>query len=346
MGGAAAAADGASQAGERVRLHIYDLSQGLAKQMSKSFLGKEIEAIWHTGVVVYGKEYWFGGGICSGRPSSTQYGRPVKVLELGRTDVPQELFEEFISEIGPRYTVQTYSLLRHNCNNFSDEVVQFLLGDGIPQHILQLPTDVLNTPVGALIVPMLEQFEKSLHNNAAPELTQLPRPSHINFASIQIPPASNAAIPGASASAAAPAPAASRSSVTATGPSPSVMSRTLADSEPSANGGPASTVTSSSPEGPISHKTATPEASINAGSSKRPRPEDEEAVVAQEARATAPVVAAPLGAKKVVQDEIMREFSLLMQGGGLGPSEAAALATRRVMARYGIGGGSHMGVQS
>lgn len=52
----------------KVTLHIYDLSQGMAKVFSPMYLGKQINGIWHTGVVVYGKEYYFGGGICAGVP--------------------------------------------------------------------------------------------------------------------------------------------------------------------------------------------------------------------------------------------------------------------------------------
>lgn len=38
-----------------VQLHVYDLTGGLAKQMSKGVLGIEIEGVWHTGIVVFGK---------------------------------------------------------------------------------------------------------------------------------------------------------------------------------------------------------------------------------------------------------------------------------------------------
>lgn len=39
----------------KVQLHVYDLTGGMAKGMSKQFLGIEIEGVWHTGVVVFGK---------------------------------------------------------------------------------------------------------------------------------------------------------------------------------------------------------------------------------------------------------------------------------------------------
>jgi desumoylating isopeptidase 1 len=48
----------------KVKINLYDLSGGMAKVFSPMFLGKEIQGIWHTGIIVYGIEYYFGGGIC------------------------------------------------------------------------------------------------------------------------------------------------------------------------------------------------------------------------------------------------------------------------------------------
>jgi hypothetical protein len=52
-----------------VKLNVYDLSQGMAKSMSKSLCGVQIDGIWHTGIVVYGKEFYFGGGISYDPPA-------------------------------------------------------------------------------------------------------------------------------------------------------------------------------------------------------------------------------------------------------------------------------------
>lgn len=45
------------------------------------------------------------------------------------------------------YRPETYHLLDHNCNTFSNEVAQFLTGKGIPSHITNLPQEILNTQV-------------------------------------------------------------------------------------------------------------------------------------------------------------------------------------------------------
>ena len=81
-----------------VVLHYYDLSQGMAKQMSMQLVGKYFEGIWHTGVVVYNKEYYYGGGISHDPPGRTPFGVPTKKLSLGFTEIPEDLFMEFLRE--------------------------------------------------------------------------------------------------------------------------------------------------------------------------------------------------------------------------------------------------------
>jgi hypothetical protein len=110
--------------------------------------------IRHTAIGVYGKEYYFGSGIQNNPIGQSLHGSPVQVMQLGYTQIPQDIFEEYLQEIQPRYTQETYSLMCHNCNNFSEELSQFLLGTGIPEYILRLPEDVLSSPMG----PMLSEY--------------------------------------------------------------------------------------------------------------------------------------------------------------------------------------------
>ncbi|CAH1434728.1 unnamed protein product [Lactuca virosa] len=64
----------------------------------------------------------------------------------------------YLDEILPRYTQETYSLLSRNCKNFSSEVAQFLVGVSIPDYILNLPNEVMSSPMGALICKFLILF--------------------------------------------------------------------------------------------------------------------------------------------------------------------------------------------
>ena len=37
------------------QVYIYDLSQGMARNLGQQLIGRPIEGIWHTAVVVHGK---------------------------------------------------------------------------------------------------------------------------------------------------------------------------------------------------------------------------------------------------------------------------------------------------
>lgn len=263
-----------AEEGHKVSLNVYDLSQGLARQLSTTFLGKAIEAIWHTGIVVYGNEYYFGGGIQHCPAGTTAYGTPMRVVDLGVTHVPKDMFEEYLQEISPRYTAETYSLLTHNCNNFSNEVAQFLVGETIPDYILNLPNEVMSSPMGALMLPMIQQLESTLRAGAVPQAPQF-KPT-------------TAAVPSQNKS----------------------VNKSTSASKPHAQ-------------------------ETNAATKSKEQPANK---AVEENKSSSNGVAAgdPLGsARNKVQDEISAEFAAIMAEGTLRASEAAALATRRVMQRYG-----------
>ncbi|GMI85703.1 hypothetical protein like AT3G07090 [Hibiscus trionum] len=256
----------------KVILNVYDLSQGLARQLSMTLLGKVIEGIWHTGVVVYGNEYFFGGGIQNIPAGTAPYGKPIRVIELGVTHIPKDVFEMYLQEISPRYTAETYSLLTHNCNNFSNEVAQFLVGSNIPDYILQLPNEVMSSPMGALLMPMIQNLETTLRAGAVPQVPQF------------------------------------RPSVSAQPSSASVKSSSTSASVKSSSDQP-------------NHAEAKPSEKTTQSAKLTGAPEKS---------------ADPLGdARAKVQEEISREFAAIMAAGTLRASEAAALATRKVMQKYG-----------
>lgn len=49
------------------------------------------------------------------------------------------MFMELLRDISDRFTANTYNVLNNNCNNFTNEVSLLLLGQGIPQDIVDLP---------------------------------------------------------------------------------------------------------------------------------------------------------------------------------------------------------------
>jgi len=154
--------------GYKVQVYIYDLTQGMARTMGPALIGRPLDGVWHTGVVVYGKEYFFGGsGIEYCNPGGTMLGQPLQVEDLGDTEINEELFQDYLrTQSQDRFRGDRYDLLRHNCNNFSHETAQFLVGKGIPQHILDLPNEIMATPLGQMLAPMIQQMTPS--GNALP----------------------------------------------------------------------------------------------------------------------------------------------------------------------------------
>jgi hypothetical protein len=146
-----------------VVLHLYDLSNGIARQMSQVIIGKQLDGIWHSGIAVFGIEYFYGGGICAAPVGHAMPHQPYQEIALGNTTKTQVELEIFLQSINHRFTSATYSLLRHNCNNFANEVAQFLLnGRGIPEHIIRLPHEFLTSPLGATLAPMIESMESQM----------------------------------------------------------------------------------------------------------------------------------------------------------------------------------------
>ncbi|KAI8346380.1 PPPDE putative peptidase domain-containing protein [Choanephora cucurbitarum] len=161
---------------EPVKLYVYDLSQGLARTMSLQLTGKQIDGIWHTSVVVYGKEYFFSQGIMIAVPGSTHHGQPLQVIDIGETHLPEEVVTDYINSLRSVYTAEKYHLLDFNCNTFSNDVCQFLCGQSIPSHITSLPSEFLNTPFGQSMLPMIENMfgQSRLSTNSRPAQQQAP----------------------------------------------------------------------------------------------------------------------------------------------------------------------------
>jgi hypothetical protein len=297
------------QEGTKVELYIYDLSQGLARQLSVQFLGKALDGIWHTAVGVYGKEYYFGGGLQNNPIGQSSYGNPVQVMLLGHTQIPQDIFEEYLQEIQPRYTQETYSLMRHNCNNFSEEVSQFLLGTGIPEYILRLPEEVLSSPMGVMLMPMIENLDATLRQGQVPMPQQITSPQPMpNFSNIELPSSVNL---------------------------PSVTSKEASAVQLTSAGSIHSVNASETPHvvPPVSTSSA-PTTLTLAVSNSNPEEMQQTGAISPSLQHSAKD---PLGnARAQVQEEITREFAQIMASGSLKASEAAALAARRVLERHGM----------
>ncbi|KAL5501594.1 hypothetical protein ACEPAH_8854 [Sanghuangporus vaninii] len=125
--------------GSPVKLYIYDLTNGLARQLSLQLMGRQIDGIWHTSVVVFGKEIFYGQGISTTRPGQSHHGQPSQILDMGETAIDEDTFNDYLREMRDVYT--------------ADKARR-----SIPPWIKDLPADFLSTPLGAALRPTIDSM--------------------------------------------------------------------------------------------------------------------------------------------------------------------------------------------
>ncbi|KAG2736758.1 hypothetical protein G9P44_000848 [Scheffersomyces stipitis] len=143
-----------------VQVYVYDLSNGLAAVYSPMILGINLDAIYHTSVVIYNKEHYIDQGIkVNSPPGYTKYGTPIEIIDMGDTFINEEIFQEFLDELRNhdklKYHAINYDLFDNNCNHFTDVLLDFLVGKNLDDRILKLPQQVLGTPSGQMLRQMI-----------------------------------------------------------------------------------------------------------------------------------------------------------------------------------------------
>jgi thiol-disulfide isomerase/thioredoxin len=133
------------------------------------FLGTQIDAVYHTSIVLDNIEYYFGQGVQTCRAGATHHGRPMETIKLGRTDLPIEIILEYLESLKQVFTAESYDLFMHNCNNFSNDFAMFLVGKGIPAHITSLPQTVLDTPFGQMLRPQIDAAMRPITQAPTPQ---------------------------------------------------------------------------------------------------------------------------------------------------------------------------------
>ena len=151
------------ETGSPVQVYVYDLSRGLARVYSPMMLGFQIDAIYHTSVVVRGKEYYLDQGIKSHpvhQSAHFKYGIPIEKIDVGETFIDDEILNDFINDLNNheemKYHAQSYDLFTNNCNHFTNVLIEFLCDSQLDERILKLPEAVLASPAGQMLKQMIE----------------------------------------------------------------------------------------------------------------------------------------------------------------------------------------------
>ncbi|KPV72266.1 uncharacterized protein RHOBADRAFT_30277, partial [Rhodotorula graminis WP1] len=151
-----------------VTLYVYDLSNGLAQLYGTALTGRPVEGIWHTAIVVHGIEIFYGQGISIvSPPGTTHHGQPKKRIPCGETHLDKATVLEYIDAVRDSWTAEAYHLLEYNCNSFTDTLLGFLNGNSIPGDIRNQPSDIMSTPFGQQMRPMIESMFVGRRNPSA-----------------------------------------------------------------------------------------------------------------------------------------------------------------------------------
>jgi len=143
---------------QQVTLHLYDLSHGMGDSLT-TLLGEELRHIWHTGLVVYGREYFWASDTVHDVPGETSFGKPTKVINLGFTLWRQdELHDYIVAELQPIFKREFYDHITNNCNHFSDRLCMYLLGTRLPNEVLQQTEHLMKLTTVKLLRPFLQWY--------------------------------------------------------------------------------------------------------------------------------------------------------------------------------------------
>jgi hypothetical protein len=134
----------------RVEVRLYDVSRGLASRLSGPILGHQIDGLYHATTVVNGVEYSYGPSLTRSFPGQNPMlrGTPARIIDVGSTSLGPAIVDELMRALETRYNAETYDVAFNNCTTFSNELVQALTGQQLPDDVLNQLQDIISTPLG------------------------------------------------------------------------------------------------------------------------------------------------------------------------------------------------------
>lgn len=142
--------------------HVYDISGGMAHSSSQMIIGRYMELLPHTGIVVFGKEFFYSKAPATSEPGKSLPSPVRKVIKLGRTTKTAAEMEAFLASFNSEFCQTPYQFITHNSNHYADAVAKFLLaGEGLPSELISLMDELNSTPQGRQMATMLSSMESS-----------------------------------------------------------------------------------------------------------------------------------------------------------------------------------------
>jgi hypothetical protein len=128
------------QTTSRVKVHIYHVSnedwvKGMNEWLPQSITG----GVYHAGVEVWGKEYWFGwcpppaSGVTACHPKRNLAHTYFQSVDVGLTRMSKDDVAVLMSQLKREWPGGQYHAIKRNCCHFCEEMLARLGTDGLPR---------------------------------------------------------------------------------------------------------------------------------------------------------------------------------------------------------------------
>ncbi|CAG8441566.1 8479_t:CDS:2 [Cetraspora pellucida] len=134
--------------------------------------------VFHSGVEIYDKEYNFGGhdfdttGVFVMKP---RIGPPNVTFKdsvlMGHTSLSREDVKNVIDGLSKEWSGNSYNLLTRNCNHFTSELCNILVGKPAPSFVYFTPQFTFILTHNFSMEPLLNEYDQktsAICNNAIP----------------------------------------------------------------------------------------------------------------------------------------------------------------------------------
>jgi len=129
----------------RVKVHVYHVSnedwvKGMNEWLPQSVLG----GVYHAGVEVWGKEYWFGwcpppsSGVTACAPKRNLAHTYFKSVDVGMTQLSRDDIDALVAQLKSEWQGQHYNAIKRNCCHFCEDMLERLGVGGLPSWVNRL----------------------------------------------------------------------------------------------------------------------------------------------------------------------------------------------------------------
>ena len=129
----------------RVKVHVYHVSnenwvKGMNEWLPQSVLG----GVYHAGVEVWGKEYWFGwcpapsSGVTACLPKRNLAHTYFKSVDMGMTQLSKDDVDALVAQLKHEWPGDDYNAIKRNCCHFCEDMLGRLGVGSLPSWVNRL----------------------------------------------------------------------------------------------------------------------------------------------------------------------------------------------------------------